>query len=416
MKKLLLALAVVGATLFTACNKDQDCGHEFIEYDNTKNLVGTWTYWEDGLAEAMVIKEDGSFEVTGLMKGGYMYESKGTIKVVNNKVSLVFEGDDEVTEGRLELVAGKSMSIVINEEYGVSLNYDYCKEDLSDEIVGMWVCNEGPKEMGMTIQTYTKDGKAYFTGAAQIGDENIVNVETSYKVIGDLLIQQIGGEADNDYQQYYASRLTYAADGTSMGDIMTHRAYLVEENSEVVENTSSWLRVKENLNLAGKTYDYISAYVTNVKGKDEEFSIMGNIFNIANINAGDFDIILGSTLFCVELNANSIKHQYILNGQDKVFDAPITVDGNKVTLDMSAVNPALRKVEMYMFQDADDSQLHMYMHTDAFINYFANLEVVTLLQAGKINQSDAAAVAKVFADMEARVESINVSFVFKARK
>jgi hypothetical protein len=35
---------------------------------------------------------------------------------------------------------------------------------------------------------------------------------------------------------------------------------------------------------------------------------------------------------------------------------------------------------------------------------------------GKINQSDAAAVEKVFTDMEARVESINVSFVMKARK
>ena len=179
--------------------------------------------------------------------------------------------------------------------------------------------------------------------------------------------------------------------------------------------TTSWLRIKQSLDLAGKTYGYSSAYVTNAKGKDEDFSIMGNIFNIANINAGDFDTILGSNLFCVELNANSIKHKYILNGQDKVFDAPITVDGNKVTLDMSAVNPALRKVEMYMFQDADDSQLHMYMHTDAFINYFANLEVVTLLQAGKIDTTDAAAVAKVFTDMEARVESINVSFVFKVR-
>ena len=78
MKKLLLALAVVGATLFTACNKDQDCGHEFIEHDFTQDIVGTWTYLsEDGLAEAMVIKEDGSFAVTGVMAGGSLYESKG---------------------------------------------------------------------------------------------------------------------------------------------------------------------------------------------------------------------------------------------------------------------------------------------------------------------------------------------------
>ena len=53
---------------------------------------------------------------------------------------------------------------------------------------------------------------------------------------------------------------------------------------------------------------------------------------------------------------------------------------------------------------ADDSQLHMYMymHTDAFINYFANLEIVTLLSEGKIDLTDDAAVEKVFADMDAR--------------
>ena len=37
---------------------------------------------------------------------------------------------------------------------------------------------------------------------------------------------------------------------------------------------------------------------------------------------------------------------------------------------MSAVNPACRTVEMYMFQDVDDSQLHIYMPTQSFINYF----------------------------------------------
>jgi hypothetical protein len=42
------------------------------------------------------------------------------------------------------------------------------------------------------------------------------------------------------------------------------------------------------------------------------------------------------------------------------------------------------------------------------------LEVVTLLTEGKLDPTDAAAVAKVYADMEARVESINVSFVMKA--
>ena len=42
------------------------------------------------------------------------------------------------------------------------------------------------------------------------------------------------------------------------------------------------------------------------------------------------------------------------------------------------------------------------------------MQIASLLSEGNIIPTDGAAVAKVFADMEARVESINVSFVFKA--
>ena len=102
---------------------------------------------------------------------------------------------------------------------------------------------------------------------------------------------------------------------------------------------------------------------------------------------------------------------YLCNSNQK-----ITVDDNKVTLDLSAENPAYRKVDMYMFQDADDSQLHIYMPTASFINYFANLQIPTLKAEGKLDTTDATAVEKVFTDMEARIQSINVSLVYKARK
>ena len=95
------------------------------------------------------------------------------------------------------------------------------------------------------------------------------------------------------------------------------------------------------------------------------------------------------------------------------IEIPITVEGNKVTLELSTENPAYREVDMYMFQDADDCQLHMYMHTDAFINYFANMELYNLLASCEITSD--AAIENVFADMEARIASINVSFVLKAR-
>ena len=174
------------------------------------------------------------------------------------------------------------------------------------------------------------------------------------------------------------------------------------------------LRIKQSLDLTGKTYDYSSAYVSNAKGTDENFTMLGHTFNMANINAGNFDMMFRSDLFCVVLNANSITHKFRPNGQDIEVETPITVEGNKVTLDMSAINPACRNVEMYMFQDKDDSQLHIYMPTSSFVNYFVNLGIPDLIAEGKLDSTDAAAVAKVYADMEARVESINLSFVMKA--
>ena len=419
MKNLkLLVVALVAMFGFSSCNKD--CGHDFIEYDYSEALIGTWTCLEEGQAEAMVINPDGSFEVTGVMKGGSgsLYESKGTIKVVNNKVSLVFEGDDEVTEGRLELVSGKSLSIVINDEYDVRLTYNYCKNDISDEIVGMWVCHNGlpGAENDMAIISYSEDGKMTMTAQASdfiAGD--FVKQESKYEVIGDLVFKKLPVEdVPEGITPYIVSRMIYTPNGTTLGDILTENQYVYSANG-LVELTSSWLRVKQNLDPKGQIYDYSAAYISNAKGKDEDFSMLGHTFNIAKLKAGDFDIMLRSVLFCLETKANSIKQHFLVDGVEGNIETPIAVDGNKVTIDYSDVNPALRKVEMYMFQDADDSQLHMYMHTDAFINYFANLEVVTLLQAGKINQSDEAAVEKVFADMAARVESINVSMVFKAR-
>ena len=405
----LMAIALVALVGLNSCSKD--CGHDFIEVDYSNDIVGTWTCLEEDQSEAMVINPDGSFEVTGIMKGGALYEEKGTIKVVNNKVSLAYNSGD-VFEGRLELVEGKSMSIVLNEEYDIRLTYDYCENDLSKEIVGMWVSMDkafGNEEESVIIFTYDENGKTYFTGFAPEIDGYFIQAESNYKIIGDLKISSVEGDS-NMPTKYLVNRINIIPNGTEYGDIMT-------THDMTYGTTPTFLRIKQTLNLTGKTYDYSSAYVTNAKGTDEDFTIFGNTFNMAKIKAGNFDVFFRSELFCVDLNANSIKQYYhTANGQDIVVEIPITVDGNKVTLDMSAENPAFRKVEMHMFQDADDSQLHMYMHTDAFINYFANLEIFDLISDGKIDPTDTAAVAKVYADMEARIESVNVSLVYKVRK
>ena len=404
----LMMIALLAMLGLNSCSNDSTPPLDFIEVDHSKDLVGTWTYVEGEQAEVIEIKEDGSFNITGVMIHGALYEEKGTIKVVNNKVSLVFEGDSEVFEGRLELVAGKSMSIVLNEENDIRLTYDYCNVDLSDEIVGMWVLNNGQE---MRIHSFDEKGNAVFTGWSDVLDEFSVLEDSEYKVVGDLIFQGFSNDKDS-FPKYIASKLIYSPNGTAYGDIMSFKHRLFDGT----ETIQSWLRVKQNLNLVNRTYDYISAYVSNAKGTDEDFTIMGHTFNIAKMEANNLDMMFRSILSCIELNENSFKYKLRLNGNEREMNDPISVEGNKVVVDMSATNSACRKVEMYMFQDADDCQLHIYMPTKSFINYFANLLIPTLVSEGKLDTSDAAAVEKVFADMESRIESINVSLIYKARK
>ena len=397
---------------FTACNKD--CGHNFIEYDHSEALVGTWTYLEEGQAEAMVINPDGSFEVTGVMKGGNgsLYEEKGTIKVVNNKASLVFEGDKDVIEGRLELVAGKSMSIVINEEYDIRLTYNYCENDLSDEIVGMWVCHEGLPgvENDMAIKNYSEDGKyTLTTQASSFIDKDVVMAPGDYKIVGDLLFMSVA-------PQCLAARLTYTPNGTTLGDIMTETLYAPSENGDVYL-TSTWLRIKQNLELPGMKYDYIKTFVTNVKGEDKDIPFLNTSFNFAKMDGSIIDKFLKSILFTVEFpNANTINYNFLLEGQNMPMTAPIEVEGNKLTIKMSAVDAVYHDVVVYTFQDKDNSQMHMYMPTSSFEKFFANTSVAVMLGYGQIDRNDTEAIAGVYKNVADAVHSINLSLVMSKTK
>ena len=412
-----LAIALVAMLGFTAC--DKDCDHDFIEHDFTKDIVGTWTYMNGELAEAMVIKADGSFTTTGVMEGGSMYEEKGTIKVVNNKVTLAFDGDNQTFEGRLEFVAGKSMSLVMFDDNDVRLTYDYCENDLSDELVGMWVCNDSKMDAqnDMMIQTFDANGKTTLTGFLPMKDnpDFVLNDETDYKVVGDLMFLAVPADkVGGDKPMYIAERLIYSPVASTLGDVMIFTNYS-SDNSGLMSET--WFRIKQNLNLAGKAYDYNNTYVSNVKGLDEDMTMMGYTFNIGKMEGKNLDKMLKTLLFAVEFpNANTLKYQYHYNGQNLVFEVPIVVDGNKVTIKMSEMHPYYRDVDMYMFQDQNNTQLHMYMPTYSFVNYFGNMDVAALAYAGEIDVTDAAAVEAIFDRMDERVESINVSFVLKARK
>ena len=407
MKKIfkLMTVALVAMCGFTAC--DNDCEHDFIEVDYSKKLAGTWTCVdaENEFAEALIFNADGTVTSTGVFEGAF-YEKKGTYKIKGNQMTLSFE-DGDYMESRFEMVEGEVFSLV-DDELDVHFNYNYCENDLSDEIVGMWVSTQkafGQEEESTTIVTYKENGKAYFSGFFPEINDYVNQIESDYKVVGNIMFSSV-----EDGTRYLINKIDIIPNGTELGDIMTTYDLASETNP-------SFLRVKQSLDLAGKAYDYNNTYVSNVKGLDEDMTMMGYTFNIGKMEGKNLDKMLKTLLFAVEFpNADTLKYQYHYNGQNFVFEAPIVVDGNKVTIKMSEMYPYYRDVDMYMFQDQDNTQLHMYMPTYSFINYFGNMDVAALAFAGEIDVTDAAAVEAIFNRMDERVESINVSFTFKASK
>ena len=402
----LMAIALVAMIGLNSCSKDSE--QEFIEVDHSKDLVGTWTCLEENYAEALVINADGSVVSTGVEDGKYWEDVKGNIKTVNNKMTLTFEDNDNF-EGRFEMLSGEAFTIF--EEDGKSFTYRYCANDFSDEIVGMWVSMDkafGNEEESVIIFTYDENGKTYFTGFAPEIDGYFTQAESNYKIIGDLKISSVKGDS-NTPTKYMVNRINIIPNGTEYGDIMT-------THDMTYGTTPTFLRIKQTLDFnIDKKYDYSSVYISNAKGSD--FTIMDYTFDASMADGSRLDAMLKHLLFCVEFpTPNTIKYKYRYNNNDVPFEAPITVDGNKVTIDMTVINSAYRKVDVYMFQDQDNTQMHMYMPTSGFINYFGNMQLTALNAEGKINLGDAAAVEKVFADLDACVESINLSLVFKARK
>lgn len=386
----LMAIALVAMLGFTACDKET----EHIYDDHSADLVGTWTYISENYAEALIINADGSAVSYGVEDGEYWENVRGTVVVKEGNITMTFEDNDNFT-GHFDIIPGQAFSLF--ENTGERYVYNYCANDLSEEIVGMWVVANGTPDM--TIETYYEDGRSTFTGI--VNGKTTLKHERNYKVVGDLSFHT----AIEDPSTYVAQRLIYSPNATSYGDLMTWQ----------LNNDFSFtrLRVKQSLDLkSNNKYDFIKAYVSNAKGKDEDFNITDCTFNMSDIASGDFDVMFRSVLFCVELNANSIKQNFM----DGEFETPITVDGNKVTLNMNAANPAFRDVDMYMFQDNDNTQLHIYMPTSSFINYMANLKFVTMIKEGKIDATDATAVEKIHTDMEARVESINLALVLRTRE
>lgn len=393
-----MMFALIALMVFTGCEKFTcNDSHAMSE------LAGTWTCVQPGLAEALVIKANGSVVSTGVENGEYWENVKGNISIQDGKISMIFEDDDN-TEGHFDFIPGMAFSVTT--EDGNRFIYNYCKEDLSDEIVGMWVCTDGPavKENDMLIQTFNEDGSTVMTGDA---DELLVNDEsTTYKVIGDLLFLQMNKESVS----YVPFRITYSPDATTLGDVMT---LTLADKNVGINSTATWLRINQHLDLEGQNYNYIKTFVSNVKGEDKDINFMGYTFNFATMDGSGLDKMLKALLFAVEFpDANTLTYSYQYNNGKEAFDAPIEVEGNKMTIKMSAKVPTLKDVVFYAFQDADCSQLHFYMHKTAFVNFYTNMQAMLL--AGTNEQFDitnAEAVNAIYNEINNAVQTINVSLV-----
>jgi hypothetical protein len=128
------------------------------------------------------------------------------------------------------------------------------------------------------------------------------------------------------------------------------------------------------------------------------------------------DKMLKALLFSVEFpDANTIKYSCRFSHQDApaVVEAPIAVDGNKMTIKVSEVYPGFKDVDVYTFQDQDNCQLHMYMPTSSVEAFFGNLQVMTLSFTGQLDNTDAEAVKAVYDRVVAAIEAINLSIILK---
>lgn len=407
----ILAVALVAMLGFTAC--DKECGHDFIEYDHSKDLVGIWTCLEADLAQAFVFNADGTAMTYGVEDGEYWENVKVTWKVKNNKLTLSYK--DNVTETLFEIIPGDRLSIA-DKDGGNRNVFQYCKEDLSEEIVGMWVCNDGLLD-GVTIMTYSDNGKTTMTTAEALGTgDPLLNRESNYVVVGDLVFMELPAANVEGKPIYTAASMTYTPNATSAGDIMTHKKYAPVGN-ELKESVMSFLRIKQYLELPGESYDYNNIYVTNVKATDAEFEFAGQTLNLANMDGKFLDKMMKNLLFNVSFpSADEIVYNYHYNGETVPMPSPIVVDGNKMTIKKSVNNPAYKDIDVWTFQDQDNTQMHMYMPTYAFENFLANTIVEMMSNEGKLDLSNTEKVAEIYAAVTEAIETINVSFIFKAAK
>ncbi len=106
--------------------------------------------------------------------------------------------------------------------------------------------------------------------------------------------------------------------------------------------------------------------------------------------------------------------QYVV--QKLIYSPNGTAAGDIITIKKSESNLVYKDIDVWTFQDQDNTQMHMYMPTYAFENFLANTAVEMMAQNGELDLNDAEAVAAIYDGVANAIETINVSFIFKVAK
>ena len=81
---------------------------------------------------------------------------------------------------------------------------------------------------------------------------------------------------------------------------------------------------------------------------------------------------------------------------------------------MSQRVPTLKDVMFYAFQSADNSQMHLYMKCDAFVNFYTNVQAMLMIAENpQFDITNAEAIEAIYNNINDAVETINLTIILK---
>ena len=385
--------------------------YHYTEIGLPESFKGIWVTKQDDYIEAISIESDGTIYATGQNRDlDEIWEDvKGECRVADHLLILEYPNDKRII-GYYKIVPGEVLEIT-DITTGKTLVYNYSKEDLSDEIVGIWY---GVGENYTMMHKFNADGT--IAGGIKQHSENAENGagkwttgNGKYELVGNLLVIK--------YPLYtIMTTITYHPEtNIVVGELMD-----IEFYGKTIANR----RFRDGLELEGTKWSYNSINVTDMSGKDKTIDIGGGIkYNPSSMDGSKIDEFGKSNLFELSFpSANTAKHQYTninRKGQQVTTTTtavlvPISVTNNRITFHMSqhplsSLYNNLKDVEFMMFQDPKMKQMYLSMDKEDFITFTSNMYILQYAES----EEDAAAKTE---ELSSAIDNMNLVITFNRSK